>query len=94
MESFRPQLGSETLSGKEGGMKQGRGSKEGAVREERKGGKEKKGRTERKGDHNRQRWAVTAAPAHSLTPLSPTLYQSQFLTDKLITYIHLYWLQF
>lgn len=28
-------------------MKQGRGSKEGAVREERKGGKEKKGRTER-----------------------------------------------
>lgn len=28
-------------------MKQGRGSKEGAVREERKGGKEKRGRTER-----------------------------------------------
>lgn len=47
MESFRPRLGSETLSGKERGMKQGRGSKEGAVREERKGGKEKRGRTER-----------------------------------------------
>lgn len=79
MESFRPRVGSETLSGKEGGMKQGRGGKEGAVREERKGGKRRKaGQREEGGPHQ------TEMGSHCCSCTQPDSAFSNFISISIL----------
>lgn len=59
-------------------MKQGRGSKEGAVREERKGGKEKKGRTER------GRGTTTEMGSHCCSCTQPDSAFSNFISISIL----------